>query len=228
MGHTHTHNHRKRTSETMANNYEQPSGKDLEMQQLPTPGAGGAGYAPPGDLNRQQQQQGGKGPQQHNPSREGGVFLEWEEICFDVKTKKKGKIKRILHGISGTLQPGEVMAVMGPSGCGKSSLMNILAHRKGKEDGVKGNVRINGNTAPSYFQRLIGYVSQDFEFFEHLTVKETMFFAAKLKLPSHAKDRLARAEELLREMDLWEVRDTKIGSSVSAPGGKSGISGKLP
>ena len=88
-----------------------------------------------------------------------GVYIKWDNVTYDVEKNTK----QILHGISGSVAPGEMLAIMGPSGCGKSSLINILAQRRRGEDSVGGTVEVNGAAIDhAQFARLVGYVTQDF------------------------------------------------------------------
>ena len=164
---------------------------------------------------------------------EAGIFLRWDDVTYDVPdggAKEKGATKRILHPTFGSVAPGEMLAIMGPSGCGKSSLINILAQRRRGETSVAGSVLVNGKEIqPNEFSRLTGYVTQDFIFFEHLTVRETLSISAALRLPrSWTKaQKAARVEDLLRELDLSKAADTMVGSPVAtgASAGAGGISG---
>ena len=160
--------------------------------------------------------------QQPIPSQPG-IWLSWQNVCYDVKEDKKDK--RILHGVSGSVAPGDMIAIMGPSGCGKSSLLNILAQRRGEDDGATGTMMINGAPYPDSFRRLSGYVTQDFQFFEFLTVRETLTIAAKLTLPQKmaTSEKLARVDKLLSELDLTKAAETMIGSPTRPDMG--GISG---
>jgi ABC-type multidrug transport system ATPase subunit len=111
---------------------------------------------------------------------------------------------------------------MGASGGGKTSLLSILTQRIPKSS-YSGEVLVNGSPFSSSHKRLMGYVSQDVPFFSHLTAKETLMFAARLKLPESVpmKEKKERVASLLALMDLTHAANTKVGDGI-APGGLSG------
>lgn len=49
--------------------------------------------------------------------------------------------KQILKGITGSVGPGEILALMGPSGSGKTTLLKVIGGRL--QDNVKGKVTYN-------------------------------------------------------------------------------------
>lgn len=75
------------------------------------------------------------------------------------------------------------MAIMGSSGAGKTTLLDILACRA-KAGKVGGEVLVNGRTLSRVrFRAISGFVDQEDTLLPRLTVRETVRFAARLKLP---------------------------------------------
>ncbi|KAK8600665.1 hypothetical protein V6N12_050518 [Hibiscus sabdariffa] len=97
----------------------------------------------------------------------------------------------ILNGISGTVISGEVLALMGPSGSGKTTLLNILGGRL-ISSSVRGSVTYNDQPYSKSLKSRIGFITQHDVLFPHLTMKETLTYAAWLRLskalPRHHKE----------------------------------------
>ena len=141
--------------------------------------------------------------------------LSWTDVTYDVVTDKKEPL-RLLHGVSGRCAPGEMVAVMGPSGCGKSTLLNCLVMRW--NTGLGGSIMVNGRPRPSHFKRLCGYSTQDNPFLRVFSVKETLTFFARLRLPhgTPAAEVARRVDEVMAELDLT------VSVHAAGPGGVGG------
>lgn len=101
---------------------------------------------------------------------------------------------------------------MGPSGAGKSTLLNILSGYW--EAGVHGALTENGRPRdPEEFRRRSCYIMQDDKLQPLLTVQETMFVAANLKLPSRMSpsEKGTRVKAILKALGLYDVRRTRSG-----------------
>ncbi|XP_024186426.1 ABC transporter G family member 22 isoform X2 [Rosa chinensis] len=122
--------------------------------------------------------------------------------------------KDILNGITGSVNPGEVLALMGPSGSGKTTLLNLLGGRIARGN-VSGSINYNDQTYSKYLKRRIGFVTQDDVLFPHLTVKETLTYAALLQLPKTLtkEQKKKRAVDVIYELGLERCQDTMIGGS---------------
>ncbi|XP_052488880.1 ABC transporter G family member 22 isoform X2 [Gossypium raimondii] len=120
----------------------------------------------------------------------------------------------ILNGISGDVSPGEVVALMGPSGSGKTTLLNILGGRL-THSAVAGSVTYNDQPYSKFLKSRIGFVTQDDVLFPHLTVKETLTYAALLRLPLTLtkQQKEKRALDVIYELGLDRCQDTMIGGS---------------
>lgn len=116
------------------------------------------------------------------------VALKQQKQWFDLRKLKanvkapKAQSKEILHGVSGMVRPGEMLVMLGPSGSGKTTLLKVLGGRlKGAK--VEGTVLYNDEPYSKVIKRRTGFVTQDDVLFPNLTVKETLVFAARLRLP---------------------------------------------
>ncbi|HVV94341.1 MAG TPA: sulfate/molybdate ABC transporter ATP-binding protein [Hyphomicrobiales bacterium] len=85
-----------------------------------------------------------------------------------------------LHGVTLTIEAGELMALLGPSGSGKTTLLRVLA---GLEPPSAGRV-LFGNTdaaALTVQERQVGFVFQNYALFRHMTVFDNIAFGLRVR-----------------------------------------------
>jgi ABC-type multidrug transport system ATPase subunit len=130
--------------------------------------------------------------------------------------------KTILNPITATFQSGSLNVIMGPSGSGKTSLLNAIALRLRNSAGTRyesnGVLTLNGSVPSDIVIRSVcSYVCQDDDtLLPSLTVRETLRFAARLRLPSwmNEEEKFKRAEDILLKMGLKDCADTLVGNDM--------------
>ncbi|KAL5130995.1 ABC transporter G family member 27 [Glycine soja] len=144
------------------------------------------------------------------------IYLKFTDVTYKLVMKgiTTTKEKDILKGITGSVNPGEVLALMGPSGSGKTSLLNLLGGRL-IQCTIGGSITYNDQPYSKFQKSRIGFVTQDDVLFPHLTVKETLTYAALLRLPNtlRKEQKEKRALEVIEELGLERCQDTMIGVS---------------
>ena len=113
-------------------------------------------------------------------------------IQFDDVTKRYDDGFEAVKHMNLGIEDGEFMILVGPSGCGKSTALRMIA---GLEDITDGELKIGetvvNDKAPK--DRDIAMVFQNYALYPHMTVRDNMGFALKL--------RKAPAEEIKRRVD---------------------------
>jgi len=137
-------------------------------------------------------------------------------------TFKKTK-RRILHGVSGSVQRGNMLAIMGPSGCGKSTLLNILADGNMYGAKVRGSVEIDGQKRRRWYRHITTYIPQSDELIPIMTVKESIMYSGELQLPWYYSKgrRIHKVYEVLETLKIDHIAQQQVGGSC----GIRGISG---
>ena len=114
------------------------------------------------------------------------------EIEFDDVVKRYPDGFEAVKHMSLEIRDAEFMILVGPSGCGKSTALRMIA---GLEDISSGDLKIGGEVvndlAPK--DRDIAMVFQNYALYPHMTVRDNMGFALKL--------RKAPQEEIKRRVD---------------------------
>ncbi len=114
-----------------------------------------------------------------------------------------------ISDLSLQIQDGEFLVLVGPSGCGKSTALRMVAGLETISGGtLKIGDRVVNDVHPT--DRDIAMVFQNYALYPHMTVRQNIAFALKLKKMDRA-DIDARVEEAARILELTEYLDRKPG-----------------
>lgn len=116
-----------------------------------------------------------------------------------------------LSGVNIKIQSGEFVGIMGPSGSGKTTLLNIMA---GIDKPTSGNVKIKEeniekmdiNDLALFRRKNIGFIFQDFNLMDSLTLKENIMIPMILDgIKADIMEK--KAEKLMKFMNIEDIKD---------------------
>lgn len=147
------------------------------------------------------------------------AFIEMKDIVKEYGSSV------VLHGVSLSMEKGQVVSLIGPSGAGKSTFLRCLNHL---EIIQKGSICVDGQYlarmdaegnsvyAPEKEMRKIclnmGMVFQSFNLFPHMTVLENIMAAPVYVKGMTREEILPVAQQLLEKVGLWNKRDFYPGN----------------
>jgi ABC-type multidrug transport system ATPase subunit len=134
----------------------------------------------------------------------------------DVALSKGGKT--LLNGVDFAIKPSYFVGIIGPSGAGKSTLLQGLSGYLQPSHGhIFGEDKRDIYEDHAAYQAAIGLVPQDDVVFPELTIRENLFYAARLRFGATRRDgeEDAIVAESLGKMDLLRAADRTVRDQCS-------------
>jgi ABC-type multidrug transport system ATPase subunit/pSer/pThr/pTyr-binding forkhead associated (FHA) protein len=132
--------------------------------------------------------------------------------AYELRRTIPNPTRVLLDRISLAIEPREFVGLLGPSGAGKTTLMHAL---NGSQPAESGAVLLNSwNLYEDYagLRATMGYLPQEDVLHRSLTVKQCLYYSAKLRLPDDfgEKEIWDRVNEVIKVLDLEERAELVI------------------
>lgn len=116
---------------------------------------------------------------------------------------------RALKSVSFSISSGEFVGIMGPSGSGKTTLLNLIS---GIDRCTSGSVEIKNNNIGTmskneialFRRREMGYIFQDFNLLDSLTLKENIMLPMILDKKS-VDEMEKKSKELMKVFEIYDI-----------------------
>ncbi len=114
-----------------------------------------------------------------------------------------------LNNVSIEIKPG-LFGLLGPNGAGKSTLMRSIATLQTPSKGTIRFGSIDVIKEPERLRQILGYLPQDFGVYPRVSAYRMLDHMAVLKGIANASERRQTVETLLRQTNLWAVRNKAV------------------
>jgi putative ABC transport system ATP-binding protein len=149
------------------------------------------------------------------------IILNAKNLVNVYGGKGKDNHTNALNGINLRINKGEFVAIMGSSGSGKTTLLNVLS---GIDKVTSGNIEISNESISSmpknelalFRRRRVGFVFQDFNLLDSLTLKENIM----LPMILDNKSDVDIEDKIYKVMSLFNISDIMNKYPYTVSGGQ--------